>query len=29
VRWQQGRACGISFHQLVPLAELIAWLKRS
>ncbi|TXC63093.1 PilZ domain-containing protein [Sphingosinicella ginsenosidimutans] len=28
VRWQQGGACGISFNQLVPLAELIAWLKR-
>jgi len=28
VRWQQGNACGISFNQLVPLAELIAWLKK-
>jgi hypothetical protein len=29
VRWQQGRATGISFNHTVPLAELIAWLKRS
>ena len=28
VRWQQGKACGISFNQIVPLAELIAWLKK-
>ncbi len=27
VRWQSGRACGISFNQLIPLAELIEWLK--
>jgi hypothetical protein len=28
VRWQSGRACGISFNEVVPLSELIAWLKR-
>jgi len=28
VRWQQGRACGIAFHQIIPLAELVAWLKQ-
>lgn len=28
VRWQNGRACGIAFNQLIPLAELIEWLKR-
>ena len=29
VRWQNGRACGIAFNQLIPLSELIDWLKRS
>lgn len=28
VRWQNGRNCGISFNEVLPLAELIAWLKR-
>lgn len=28
VRWRQGRACGIAFHQIVPLADLVAWLKK-
>ncbi len=28
VRWQNGRACGIAFHNLIPFEELIAWLKR-
>ena len=26
-RWQHGRAAGISFNQMIPLAELIAWIK--
>lgn len=26
-RWQQGRAAGISFNQMIPLTELIAWIK--
>lgn len=28
VRWQNGTACGISFNEVMPLSELIAWLKR-
>lgn len=28
MRWQQGGACGIAFHQIVPLAELVGWLKQ-
>jgi hypothetical protein len=28
VRWQSGRACGISFNSLIPFEELIGWLKR-
>ena len=28
VRWQSGRACGISFNEAIPLPELIGWLKR-
>lgn len=28
VRWQSGTTCGISFNEVIPLAELIAWLKR-
>lgn len=28
VRWQQERACGIAFNELIPFDELIAWLKR-
>lgn len=27
VRWSRGTGCGISFNELVPFAELIAWLK--
>lgn len=26
-RWQNGRAAGISFNQMIPLTELIAWIK--
>jgi hypothetical protein len=29
VRWRNGLACGISFNDLIPLAELIDWLRRS
>ena len=29
VRWQKGRACGISFNDLLPFEELIGWLKRA
>ena len=29
VRWQRGRGCGISFNDLLPFEELIAWLKRA
>ena len=29
VRWQNGRACGIAFNDLLPFEELIAWLKRA
>ncbi len=29
VRWQSDRNCGVAFNQIVPLSELIAWLKRS
>lgn len=28
VRWQAGNVCGIAFNEVLPLAELIAWLKR-
>ena len=28
VRWQKDRFCGVSFNQLVPFDQLIAWLKR-
>lgn len=28
VRWQNGRACGVAFNELIPFEELIAWLKR-
>lgn len=28
VRWQKGAVCGISFNEVIPLSELIAWLKR-
>jgi hypothetical protein len=28
LRWQNGRACGISFNEVLPLSDLIAWLKR-
>ncbi len=28
VRWQRDGQCGVAFNQLVPLSELIAWLKR-
>ena len=28
VRWQNERACGIAFNELIPFDELIAWLKR-
>jgi hypothetical protein len=27
VRWSRGTGCGIAFNELVPFAELIAWLK--
>lgn len=27
VRWQNDGTCGISFNQVVPLSELIGWLK--
>ncbi len=29
VRWQHGGQCGVAFNQIVPLSELIGWLKRS
>ena len=29
VRCQRGRGCGISFNDLLPFEELIAWLKRA
>jgi hypothetical protein len=29
VRWQNGRACGIGFNDLIPFDELITWLKRA
>ena len=29
VRWQKGRACGISFNDLLKFDELIGWLKRA
>lgn len=28
VRWQHDGQCGVAFNQVVPLSELIAWLKR-
>lgn len=28
VRWQSGNHCGVAFNQIVPLSELIGWLKR-
>lgn len=28
VRWQNDGTCGISFNQIIPLPELIEWLKR-
>ena len=28
VRWQKEGLCGIAFNQLLPLEELIAWLKK-
>lgn len=28
VRWQAGSACGIAFNDLIPLADLIGWLRR-
>jgi hypothetical protein len=27
VRWQRQDSCGVSFNQLIPFGELIAWLK--
>ena len=27
VRWQNERSIGLSFNQMIPLAELIAWIK--
>lgn len=27
VRWQSGRTCGIEFNGLIPLRELIDWIK--
>jgi hypothetical protein len=27
VRWSRGTGCGIAFNEIVPFAELIAWLK--
>jgi hypothetical protein len=27
VRWSRGTGCGIAFNELIPFAELIAWLK--
>ncbi len=27
VRWQNGQTCGISFNGLIPLRELIDWIK--
>lgn len=27
VRWQNGESAGVSFNQLIPFEELIAWLK--
>jgi hypothetical protein len=28
VRWHRDGTAGIAFNQLIPLDELIAWLKR-
>lgn len=28
LRWQNGRMAGMSFNEMLPLADLIAWLKR-
>ena len=28
VRWSHDGQCGISFHQVIPLQELIAWLRQ-
>jgi hypothetical protein len=27
VRWQSGRSCGLAFNGLIPLKELIDWIK--
>lgn len=27
VRWSRGTGCGISFNDVIPFAELVAWLK--
>lgn len=29
VRWQSGRSCGVAFNGLIPLRELIDWIKSS